>query len=360
MQVRRFRTGREEAEHLRAAGDWLRAAQDSQPDGGVAGRYSLTRGWSSSYPETTGYLIPTLLRLGDELGTPELKERAGRCVRFLLGVQLPSGAFPGLEIADNRTEPSVFNTAQILCGLDAWHREADDEETLAAARRAAEWLVDVQDEDGAWRRHTYAGGARTYYAHAGCWLARFGSRSGEDRYLRAAGANLDWVLSRQDRDTGWFHGSGFEVGAAKGRAVTHGIGYTLWGVLETSARLGRDDGHRAVRRASAELARRVLEWGRLPGELGRGWEPLAGYACLTGNAQIAQVWRRLDAAEGRPAMAEAAQVALEPVKAGQVLSTREPGLRGGVPGSTPLWGDYLPFTLPCWAPKFFVDALLEG
>ena len=50
-------------EHLSAAIKWLETAQDATTDGGVAGRYSLSSGWSSSYPETTGYIIPTLLRL---------------------------------------------------------------------------------------------------------------------------------------------------------------------------------------------------------------------------------------------------------------------------------------------------------
>src|SRR5262249_20614642 len=48
-------------DHVRGAAAWLAAAQDSQPDGGIAGRYHLARGWTSSYPETTGYAIPTLL-----------------------------------------------------------------------------------------------------------------------------------------------------------------------------------------------------------------------------------------------------------------------------------------------------------
>lgn len=52
-------------EHLRATAEWLAAAQDSQTDGGISGRYKLQSSWSSSYPETTGYAIPTLLALAD-------------------------------------------------------------------------------------------------------------------------------------------------------------------------------------------------------------------------------------------------------------------------------------------------------
>ena len=46
-----------------AAIEWLCAAQDRSKsnDGGVARDYSLLADWASSYPETTGYIIPTFL-----------------------------------------------------------------------------------------------------------------------------------------------------------------------------------------------------------------------------------------------------------------------------------------------------------
>src|SRR5262252_8480177 len=106
------RHGFTDEDHLRAAARWLAAAQDSQSDGGIAGRYRLNRGWTSSYPETTGYIVPTFLALSRALPGAGFHQRAERAVRFLLSVQLPDGAFPGLEIADNRTAPSPFNTAQ--------------------------------------------------------------------------------------------------------------------------------------------------------------------------------------------------------------------------------------------------------
>src|SRR5687767_10751398 len=52
---------------LRAAIDWICRAHDASGDGGVARSYSLAyhpffrrRGWMPSYPETTGYIIPTM------------------------------------------------------------------------------------------------------------------------------------------------------------------------------------------------------------------------------------------------------------------------------------------------------------
>ena len=51
--------------HLEAAAGWLRRAQDATVDGGVSWGYRLHGGWAASYPETTGYIVPTYLALAD-------------------------------------------------------------------------------------------------------------------------------------------------------------------------------------------------------------------------------------------------------------------------------------------------------
>ena len=42
---------------------WLGRAQDNSAsrDGGVARHFGLVNGWATSYPETTGYIVPTML-----------------------------------------------------------------------------------------------------------------------------------------------------------------------------------------------------------------------------------------------------------------------------------------------------------
>src|SRR6185437_6095944 len=52
------------AASVEAALDWIGAAQDhsASRDGGIARHYSLVAGCGASYPETSGYIVPTLLR----------------------------------------------------------------------------------------------------------------------------------------------------------------------------------------------------------------------------------------------------------------------------------------------------------
>src|SRR5262245_41833752 len=68
------------------AAKWLGRAQDRSrsADGGVARHYSLIDGWSTSYPETTGYIVPTMLALGE-------RERARRMLDWLVSIQFPEG-----------------------------------------------------------------------------------------------------------------------------------------------------------------------------------------------------------------------------------------------------------------------------
>lgn len=346
-----------DADHLRAAVEWLLGAHDASSDGGVAGRYTLSRGWTSSYPETTGYIVPTLLALESE-GFAGCQDRAAQCIDFLLDIQLPDGAFPGMEIAENRDKPSVFNTAQILNGLTAWHHATHDERALVSARRAADWLVATQDSDGAWRRYLYGDRTYTYMAHAGCWLAEFGVHIGDERYIDAARSHLQWVLGHVNSETGWINDCGFGDDPDDQSAVTHTIAYTIWGILLMAQILHDDRGILVARRAAHAVARRleVSRW--LPGKLDWRWRADASYACLTGNAQMALIWLELHRLEGDPALLSAACKAIDLVKAAQPMTALDPGIRGGIAGSDPVWGDYISLAYPNWAAKFFIDALL--
>jgi len=344
---------------LVAAAGWLGRAQDASRDGGISGRYRLSGGWSSSYPETTGYTVPTLLALAAALGDATYRDRASRCVDFLLSVQLGEGGFPALEIGENRTRPSPFNSAQIVHGLQQWHQETGDPRALDAVMRAGRWICNVQDADGAWRTHFYRGLACTYSAHAACWLADLGAYTGERCFIESAERNLRWVLSHCNRETGWFDASGFsEADHEARRAFTHNIAYTLQGVWLMSRLLQVAEGVGAVERAAESLMHRIERSRTLPGVLNHRWQPCSSFSCLTGNAQLALLWLQIAEAGGDVRFVNAAFKAIDEVKRAQSLASGSDGIRCGVPGSQPVGGGYIPFALPNWAAKFFVDALL--
>lgn len=357
---RNRRQGFSDLDHLKAAAEWLERAQDATPDGGVVGRYRLNVGWTSSYPETTGYIIPTFLDLADHLGESRYRDRARRAVEFLLGLQLENGAFPGGEVHENTEQPSPFNTGQILNGLVAWHAASGDDDVLTAARRAGDWLVSVQDEDGAFRKHFYYDQPACYSAHLTCWLAQLGDHTGDEKYLQAVGRHLDWVMQHCDRDSGWVDRMGFDKAQHEsGEAFTHTIAYTIWGMLYSAEILQRQDVLDAVDKAAAGIGRRLELSRRLPGRLGPDWRSAARFCCLTGNAQMALIWMRLFERTQDVWWLNPAFKAIDEIKLRQPMQSDNPGIRGGVPGSFPIWGDYIFGGIPNWAAKFYLDALLQ-
>jgi len=342
---------------IAATASWLGRAQDATADGGVSWGYRLNGGWVGSYPETTGYVVPTFLALADVLEDPLMRDRAARAVAFLLDQQAPDGSFPGGTV-DRPTGASVFNTGQIINGLTAWYAATQDQASIEAACRAGRWMGSVQDEDGAWRRFGYADYPVTYTAHASCWVGDLGKATGDETFVAIARRHLRWVLDQQDRATGWFERSGFDAASHRRReSVTHTLAYTLWGVLHLGDALTDDAAVAASRRPSLELARLVIREGWLPGVVDSSWEPRSSYACLTGNAQMALVWLRHHVIQPDPALELAARRVLGLVAAAQPRSSQL-GLAGGVPGSDPVWGAYIPSALPNWAAKFYIDALL--
>jgi hypothetical protein len=95
----------------------------------------------------------------------------------------------------------------------------------------------------------------------------------------------------------------------------------------------------------------------MAGRFDQRWQPVAAWACLTGMAQIALVWLRLNDRTPEPRLAEAAGRVIGFLEATHDLASRNGGLRGGVRGSFPVSGDYHRYRVLNWATKFFLDAL---
>ncbi|MCI0434621.1 MAG: terpene cyclase/mutase family protein, partial [Gemmatimonadetes bacterium] len=185
---------------------WLCRAQDSSAtrDGGVARHYDLLEGWGPSYPETTGYIVSTLLDCAPDHPRMNLPQRARRMLDWLVAVQLPGGAFPGGTIGEQPVEPVTFNTGQILLGLCSGV-EAFGDAYRPAMLEAAVWLVATQDPDGCWRRFPSPftpGEEKVYYTHAAWSLIETERLAPDCGYAEAAHRNALWALTQQ-LPNGW-------------------------------------------------------------------------------------------------------------------------------------------------------------
>jgi hypothetical protein len=96
----------------------------------------------------------------------------------------------------------------------------------------------------------------------------------------------------------------------------------------------------------------------LPATLDDNWNSNENYSCLTGNAQIAVIWLKLYKINGDARFLNAALKIIDQLKMIQNLHTKNSGIRGGIPGSYPIWGKYMEYSYPNWGTKFFADAIM--
>ena len=343
--------------HLRGAIDWLCRAQDvrngESDEGGVSAGWSFEDGWLPSYPETTGYIIETFLAAADVLKQPELIDRAGRMIDWELSIQLPDGAFPG-HFAEADSRPVIFNTGQIMHGMVAGYTQLGREECLETAVRAGHWLGRQQDDDGCWRRFEHNDVPHVYNTRASWALLATGLLAGDKELVVSARRNLEWALSRQTA-SGWFASNAFTVGRSP---FTHTIAYAIRGFMESGVLLGEERYLQAAVTAAHAMANVQRQDGWLAGTYKDGWVADASYCCLTGLAQMSLNWTRLAQITGEENFRNRAKAGLDYIKPTQKLAAPDAAVRGGIAGSSPIWGDYSRFEYPNWAAKFFSDALM--
>jgi hypothetical protein len=333
--------------------EWLCTAQDQSlsNEGGIARHYSLLSGWSTSYPETTGYAIPTLL---DGAPTDDLRQRSRRMLDWLVSIQLAEGAFQGGVIGEQPVTPVVFNTGQILLGLSAGVRVLNDYRYVQSLHRAANWLVSVQDGDGCWRKFASPFASvpeHTYDTHVAWGLIEAARVTGEEAYANAAIANVQWAITHQ-RPNGWFGRCCLEKAT---EPLTHTLAYTLRGIIE-AYRYTRDRVYLDAACKTADAVAAVVgSDGFLAGRWRSSWKPAVNSACLTGSAQMACCWLLLYRDTGKRVYLDCARAVNRYVR--RTIQLEGPSCsRGGVKGSFPIDGDYGTFEYLNWAAKFMIDA----
>jgi hypothetical protein len=345
-------TAHDRKDALRAAIGWLMRAQERSPDDGM-GSYHLVHGWGASYPETTGYIIPTLLAAADHLALPEARKSAITAAEWLLTVQHTDGGWPGGRIGEGR--PSiVFNSAQVIRGMLAAYHTTQRTEFLLAAVRAGDWIVQGQDADGAWRATNFLGVARVYDAYVSAPLLHVHAITGEARFRNAAERNVQWVLSQRTTN-GWFSNCDNTV-RHNDRPITHTLAYTIDGLLECDDYLKTGTITSQARVGSYVLLKRFLNEGWLNGRYDAQWNGSEDLI-TTGCAQLAITWARLAQSTGEAHYAEGLQRMTELLMCIQAAPVPA-DVRGGLTGSYPVWGRYENFAFPNWGTKYLADALL--
>jgi hypothetical protein len=335
---------------------WLGVAQDrsASQDGGVARHYSVVNGWGQSYPETTGYIVPTMMHFARVLDRPELELRARRMLDWLVAIQMPGGGFQGGMVNATPKVPVTFNTGQILMGLAAGTR-AWGEAYAPAMRQAADWLATTLDADGCWRRHATPfakRGEKAYETHVTWGLLEALRVEPNAAWAEAARRQIDWAIGKQ-QPNGWVADCCLTLPATP---LTHTLGYYLRGLLEASEHFQDERYLAATRRTADGLLTALRPDGWLPGRLASDWSAASDWVCLTGAVQIAHTWLRLYELTGERRYLEAGRLANGFVRRTVLIEGPEQSV-GAVQGSYPISGSYGQWEYLNWACKFMLDSV---
>lgn len=344
-------------EYIRAGIEWICSAQDSSEDGGVARDFSLKNGWNASYPETTGYIIPTMFDYYQRTADENIRQRAIRMADWLVEIQLPGGGIQAGTIAQKEKVPTIFNTGQVLTGWIRAYEETLDNIYLNAIVRAADWLTSQIDEDGAWRK---AKSICTYYAinvynTRVAWAMLLAWKvTGREIYKKTCLKNVKWAIAQQN-SRGWFNNNCL---SDRSNPLTHTIAYSTRGILEAGLCLMEDEMIDAAQKTAEALMKQQRTDGSLFGRYDKNWSPAVSWSCLTGNAQIAVIWFKLYQWSKDERYFISAKKALDFIKSMVNIRCRNYCIRGGVKGSYPIWSPYGKYQYLNWATKFFIDALM--
>ena len=338
-------------ESLLSAAHWLLSQQTNE--GGFIDQYSLLYGQCLLFPETTGYIIPTLISLFENTGNNVYLQSAKRAGLWLLQIQNEVGWFGQADT----NEPMIFDSGQIIFGLLSLYNNSNDDKFLKAATHCADWICAQQESDGSWRKHAYNKIAHSYYSRVSLALLKLWRETNDEKYKLCAIRQLDWVLGRQN-DDGFYPYCSFINDDA---APLHTIAYTIEGMMESGVLLGKHDLGAKYFESAQKACKKLLFLNRqfhpLPGYFSSSWIVADNSRCLTGLAQTACNFIRLFEETNEESFLREARLIIKYVQSKQSQSKRQE-INGALAGSSPFWGKYMPFGYINWAAKFFIDSLL--
>jgi hypothetical protein len=349
-------------EHIAETLNWISWASSQKAGGGIpqlvnVRQFALEGGvtLAPSYPETTGYMLCTLI-FGRQHQLPTASDaELNRLLEYLLSAQLPDGSFPP---PGNGSNGLAFDTGQVLTGLVAYHRHVDTSAALAKAiEKAARWLSDEVEADGSYSERSSYNGKRAYYIRASMGLIHAAKEMQRRDWLEAAARNAEWTLRLRDGPT-WFRRFSFEDGAFQN---LHGIAYTLRGLIDLGRHLGRDDYIEASRSCIDAMVFRsypdLPAPHALPGYFARSFARYRRTVSPTGMCQVALSCMLLGRILNDERYAAKGRELIGSVKQFHFRGLPERAMNGLLPGSWPITGPYMHCSLPNWPIKFFLDGL---
>jgi len=329
---------------------WIYASFKTNGYKGSSGSRSVLGKWESPYPETTGYLIPTLIAGHPYVPELGLLSLAKKQIPFFKNLRTAEGGF--YSDAKN-SAPIVFDTAQILLGLISLVPEVTEPDLLLdEIAITRQWLRDLLDEEGNFISHNYVLQYQpAYYSRIG-WPLAFAENIIDSKPSTATKMLIHRITSSQNENHS-FPNWGFYKGE---NAYTHTLAYTLRGLWEYAELVNSKKIKKQVKQSLHKLHQTISSEGCIAGSYDENWEGDYSFICSTGNAQLALLNLLVFERTGQKIFLDHISDLISPLlKAQRKVSLN----KGAVPSSLPIWGPYQRMKFTNWTQKFFADVLMK-
>lgn len=346
--------------NLQGTFEWIEESFRVTGDGGSSAYYRLADGWKGSYPETTGYLVPTLYEYGKYSGQSKYNVLAKNAADWLISIQAEEGGWQGLQV-DETCDLRIFNSGMILDGLISAYIYEGDKKYLESAKKGMHWILGKTDSDNLFSENNVVGGGTFDTLVCACLLMVIQFLDEPERIdLEAKMKEILNSHLEMQTDTDWFNNCNF---VKDGSALLHHLGYTIDGLLISAEILEDDFLYQKAKKAARRLLSTFEVNNALPAYLFEDWsfknDLGKGYTiCLTGLSQIAIVFQKIGKKENDKRFTSAALKINDLICSISNFESNNKGLSFGVPGSYPINGNYQKFQMVNWAAKYHAESLL--
>lgn len=330
--------------------DWIYQSFKVNGYHGSSGSRTVLGRWAAPYPETTGYLIPTLL-LGDKyLPKHGLADIAKKQLSFFKTIRTDEGSY----YSDTaKASPIVFDVAQILLGHIALVPHLEHPDTLLQEIEITkDWLSDLLDEEGIIISHNYVDNFQPSYYSRIAWPLAFAENIIDSKVSLRTKKLVENIVSLRNENSS-FKNWGFHKGAA---AYTHTIAYTLRGLWEYAELVNSQKIKNQVKTTLKTISKLIKENNKVAATYDEQWNGDSSYICSAGNAQLALMLLITYERTSRLEYLDTVTTLLKPLLKGQRKFSLN---KGAVPSSLPIWGNYQKMKFTNWTQKFFADALMK-
>ena len=333
-------------ESLESNASWLNKSILAQKGmGSSAYRWSWGK-WGHSYPETTGYLIPTLLRLHKFFPNQNFETQAEAQTAFLISIQNEDGSFP---VKLGSSEVNVFDTSQILLGLSVCYSHTNNQKIAASITSAYTWLINQIDSNGTIpRNNLYDKYNPAYYLRV-IWPILFAGQIIEEQVPDKV-YKLYRILAEFVHDDRILNAS-FKKDDT---SFSHTIMYSMRGLLECEKFIKRDASEKVVTFLD-NCVREINKKKSYPGSFGLQGDPDYSFICSTGHLQLILCLLKSYEDIKTNDIDAAVNFLFSPI----FRSQRTWGInKGAVPSSIPIYGKYQKYKYTNWTQKFYCDAIM--